>query len=52
MAIGGGAYTRAVAGGGGALTRALEPAAAAAEGVSERAERRTERLECLPVSDG
>ena len=51
VASGGGAQTRAVVGRGNALTRVLEPAAAV-EGVSERAELRTERLECLPVSDG
>ena len=51
MVGGGGAQTRAVDGRGNALTHVLEPAAVV-EGVSERAELRTERLECLPVSDG
>ena len=48
---GGGVQTHAVAGRGNALTRVLEPAAAAGEGVSERAELRIKRLECIPVSD-
>ena len=51
MAGGGGSQTHVVVDRGNALTRVLEPAAVA-EAVSERAELRTERLECLPVSDG